>query len=867
MANYKLYITTYIGHSVNDTIPSAVGKLNYVRIDTDTGSMFISDGTNWNAVGGSSNLDALTDVDLTTDTPDNNDVLTYSTTGSKWVPAPPPGAGGGEANTVTNVGTGAQVAKAKVGVDIPVRTFVAGTGGKVTVTQNTNEIEIQAVDASTTQKGAVELATSAETTAGLAVQASDTRLSDARTPTTHTHAPADVTGTAATLAGSESLSNKTIPSPTITGTVTLDSTAANYVELVKAFTNASAESILKIRLTEDTNSYIDVFNGTSTNGVFSPVIRMKQNTVSTVPGGFLIGEIHSSFDTGTVPALSLTGRLHTGAALGTRPIVDIVSGSTTEYSFSGTQADFKGNTLANAVIASTVTGIVDANISAHTSTKITITDKTKLNTAIMYEDEDNNVGDHYMDFGDMPVPANPAAGVIRLFNNSATGELSVRKSGGTTVSLESGGGGGGDATLAGTNTWTGVNTFDLRTQLKSLAATPSDPTAGYTEIYGKVKDANNDGIFAKYKIGGAITEVELGVADDVLSLTELSDVTTTSPADKHFLIHNGTQWINRLIAASDLPSSVPLLNTANVFTAIQKINVDNGQQMTFYRPVNTAGFGAGFYYNFNDSASAEQTYGFQYVSIESNTAGAVRGDFNIQLAVAGSLGIRFRAFTSGNGGIIFGNNQRALLSETGLTAQRTITLPDSDQTLLGRTDTATITNKTIQGLKTNVNSKTATYTAALTDDYIPCAPAANMTINLPAASTAAGKRLKIQKTDNSAFTVTIDANSTETINGAETYVLNAQYQVVELECDGSAWYTTGYSISREGTAQGNGNATTYNIPHGLGVVPSYFHAICTAPSGVSAYTQSADATNITVVFSSSTPAGTNNVKFSWRAVI
>ncbi len=40
-------------------------------------------------------------------------------------------------------------------------------------------------DATTAAKGAVQLATSAQTTAGLAVQASDTRLSDARTPTAH----------------------------------------------------------------------------------------------------------------------------------------------------------------------------------------------------------------------------------------------------------------------------------------------------------------------------------------------------------------------------------------------------------------------------------------------------------------------------------------------------------------------------------------------------------------------------------------------------------------------------------------------------------------------------------------------------------
>lgn len=60
--------------------------------ETDTGNVYkISSGT-WSllnsATGGNTNLDALTDVDLTTDTPDNGDVLTYTTTGTKWVPAP-----------------------------------------------------------------------------------------------------------------------------------------------------------------------------------------------------------------------------------------------------------------------------------------------------------------------------------------------------------------------------------------------------------------------------------------------------------------------------------------------------------------------------------------------------------------------------------------------------------------------------------------------------------------------------------------------------------------------------------------------------------------------------------------------------------
>ena len=51
---------------------------------------------------------------------------------------------------------------------------------------------------------------------------------------------------------------------------------------------------------------------------------------------------------------------------------------------------------------------------------------------------DNNLGDHYLDIGDIAAPANPSAGVRRIFLDSGTGELSVRTSSGTTVSLESG---------------------------------------------------------------------------------------------------------------------------------------------------------------------------------------------------------------------------------------------------------------------------------------------------------------------------------------------------------------------------------------------------------------------------------------------
>ena len=53
------------------------------------------------------------------------------------------------------------------------------------------------------------------------------------------------------------------------------------------------------------------------------------------------------------------------------------------------------------------------------------------------------LGANFTDIAQIAAPANPSAGTRRLFVDSGSGELSVRTSGGVTVSLESGGGGGG----------------------------------------------------------------------------------------------------------------------------------------------------------------------------------------------------------------------------------------------------------------------------------------------------------------------------------------------------------------------------------------------------------------------------------------
>ena len=62
----------------------------------------------------------------------------------------------------------------------------------------------------------------------------------------------------------------------------------------------------------------------------------------------------------------------------------------------------------------------------------------------------------------------------------------------------------------------------------------------------------------------------------------------------------------------------------------------------------------------------------------------------------------------------------------------------------------------------------------------------NMTITLPAAG--ANKRIHITKIDASAFTVTIDGATSETINGQLTQTLNTQYDSITLFADTKEWF-------------------------------------------------------------------------------
>jgi len=76
------------------------------------------------------------------------------------------------------------------------------------------------------------------------------------------------------------------------------------------------------------------------------------------------------------------------------------------------------------------------------------------------------------------------------------------------------------------------------------------------------------------------------------------------------------------------------------------------------------------------------------------------------------------------------------------------------------------------------------------DDIVIAATggAGGITLTLPAVASSQYKFYCVVKVDAGAGAVTLDGNASETINGATTYALSAQYDAVILWCDGSEWF-------------------------------------------------------------------------------
>ena len=108
--------------------------------------------------------------------------------------------------------------------------------------------------------------------------------------------------------------------------------------------------------------------------------------------------------------------------------------------------------------------------------------------------------------------------------------------------------------------------------------------------------------------------------------------------------------------------------------------------------------------------------------------------------------------------------------------------------LLGiKTETAVCTLDVNGGFAANLVAKTGAYTATTSDHTITCgAGNETFTITLPAASGVTGIIYNIKNVGTG--TITVDGSGAETIDGATTVSLSAQYDCITIQCDGSTWW-------------------------------------------------------------------------------
>jgi hypothetical protein len=88
-----------------------------------------------------------------------------------------------------------------------------------------------------------------------------------------------------------------------------------------------------------------------------------------------------------------------------------------------------------------------------------------------------------------------------------------------------------------------------------------------------------------------------------------------------------------------------------------------------------------------------------------------------------------------------------------------------------------------------ISTKITTYTILTTDRVILCdATAGSFVMTLPAVSGNDGVNYVVKKIDSSANVCEVDANGSETIDGATGLQLGTQYEAVNLVADSTGWH-------------------------------------------------------------------------------
>ena len=165
--------------------------------------------------------------------------------------------------------------------------------------------------------------------------------------------------------------------------------------------------------------------------------------------------------------------------------------------------------------------------------------------------------------------------------------------------------------------------------------------------------------------------------------------------------------------------------------------------------------------------------------------------------VAAAAAIARTKIASGTNYRILANSSSGVMSENAALTAKHVIIADANGQLSGiapgtannvlKSDGTDWTSGTVAAPNLAVSSKTTTYTATSSDDFLILS-GASFTVTLPAAASNTGKVLAFKHNDSTLGRVyTIDGNSSETIDGAATRKISTQHEVLRIISDGTNW--------------------------------------------------------------------------------
>ncbi len=250
----------------------------------------------------------------------------------------------------------------------------------------------------------------------------------------------------------------------------------------------------------------------------------------------------------------------------------------------------------------------------------------------------------------------------------------------------------------------------------------------------------------------------------------ITDVIAPSTADGNFLVGDGDGgWVEE--------------SGFTAQTSIQIVNANGGVEIGIFSS-SESGVAIG-------STSTATTGGAVGTAASTTTGGAVGSIAST--TTGGAVGTAASTTTGGAVGNLaestdgFAGGNQALAIGTGR-VQLGTGINNTDSTIQFLSS-GSVTAAEFGRLASNVTTVTATtYTALVTDGAILVSNAAGVAITLPAAaSVPSNYRLSIVNIGASGA-ITVDGDSTETINGELTIILTTQYESVTIVADGSNWF-------------------------------------------------------------------------------